>query len=140
MVSLHIAKLLEDEGFGTLETDLFWENIPLDSNSNPVDGLWVVTRGSTLDRFNTTTQQFDVYSRFSNPLTGSKKLEGILEFLKEAYGEVCELPTVPPYSLTIYDDVRLRPISGIENVGVDAQEKIVRLISGEVQYNIRGEI
>lgn len=140
MVSLHIAKLLDDEGFGTLDTDIFWEEIPIDGSGKPVDGIWVIARGAPLDRFNTTTQPFDIYSRYSTKFEGSKKLEAILEYIKEAYDEVCELPTVPPYSLTIYDDVRLRPVSGIENVGSDNQDKIVRLISAEVQYNIRGEI
>lgn len=137
MVTLHIAKWLEDEGFGTLDQDIFWEEVPLDSNGKPYDGIWVVTRGSALSRFNTTTQQFDIYSRFANKLTGSQKLEQILEKIMEAYGDVCTLPTVPPYSLTVYDNVRLRPISGIENVGSDEQDKIVRVVSAEVQYNIK---
>lgn len=137
MISLHIAKWLEDEGFGTLDQDIFWEEVALDPNGKPYDGIWVVTRGSALNRFNTTTQQFDIYSRYANKLTGSLKLEQILEKIMEAYGDVCTLPTVPPYSLTIYDNVRLRPVSGIENVGSDAQDKIVRVISAEVQYNIK---
>lgn len=139
MISLHIAKWLEDEGFGTIDQDIFWEEVPLDPNGKPYDGIWVVTRGSALNRFNTTTQQFDIYSRYANKITGSLKLEQILEKIMEAYGDVCTLPTVPPYSLTIYDNVRLRPVSGIENVGSDAQDKIVRVISAEVQYNIEGE-
>lgn len=137
MISLHISKWLEDEGFGTLDQDIFWEEVPLDPNGKPYDGIWVVTRGSALNRFNTTTQQFDIYSRYANKITGSLKLEQILEKIMEAYGDVCTLPTVPPYSLAIYDNVRLRPVSGIENVGSDAQDKIVRVISAEVQYNIK---
>jgi hypothetical protein len=139
MISLHIAKWLEDEGFGTIDQDIFWEEVPLDPNGKPYDGIWVVTRGSALNRFNTTTQQFDIYSRYANKITGSLKLEQILEKIMEAYGDVCTLPTVPPYSLTNYGNVRLRPVSGIENVGSDAQDKIVRVISAEVQYNIQGE-
>jgi hypothetical protein len=139
MVTLNIAKWLEQEGFGTLDSDIFWEEVPIDSSSKPIDGIWVVTRGSALNRFNTTTQQFDVYSRYANKITGALKLEQILERIKEAYGDTCELPTVPPYSITLYDNVRLRPVSGIENVGSDEQDKIVRVISAEVQYNIEGE-
>lgn len=135
MISLHIAKWLADEGFGTLDTDIFWEEAPLDSQGNAKDGIWVVTRSTPLSRFNVTTQSFDVYSRYANKLTGSQKLESILERLQDAYGDTCELPAVEPYSSAVYTDVRLRPVSGIENVGSDDQDKIVRAISGEVQYN-----
>ena len=137
MISLHVAKWLEEEGFGILDEDIFWEEVPLDANGKPLNGIWVVTRGSALSRFNTTVQAFDIYSRYANKITGALQLEQILERIKEAYGDVCTLPTVPPYSLTNYDNVRLRPVSGIENVGSDEQDKIVRVISAEVQYNIK---
>lgn len=140
MITLHMCKWLEEEGIGTLDTDIFWEDATLNSDGKPKDGIWVVARGSALTRFDTNIQQFDIYSRYSNKITGSQKLELVLETIKEAYGEVCELPTVPPYSDTVYDNVRLRPVSGIESVGLDEQGKIVRVISGEIQYNIKGEI
>ena len=43
MITLHIAKLLEDEGFGIIDQDLFWEEMPLDSNGNARDGIWIVS-------------------------------------------------------------------------------------------------
>lgn len=135
MISLHIAAWLAQEGFGTLDSDIFWEEAALDGSGNPKEGVWVVTRGAPLSRFNVTTQAFDIYSRYANKLTGSQKLEGVLDRLQEAYGDTCELPAVEPYSSTVYTNVRLRPTSGIENVGSDEQDKIVRVISGEVQYN-----
>lgn len=139
MVSLNIAAWLAQEGFGTLDSDIFWEDAPLDNKGIPKEGIWVVARGTPVDRFTTTRQAFDIYSRYTNKLTGSQKLEAILERLKEAYGEVCMLPVVDPYSSTQYDNVRLYPVSGIENVGTDEQDKVVRVISGEVQYNITEE-
>jgi hypothetical protein len=135
MVTLHICKWLELEGLGTLNTDIFWEEMPIDPTGKPIDGIWVVSRGAPLSRFNTTVQQFDIYSRYANKITGSLKLEAVLEKIKEMYTLVCELPQVPPESLTEYYNVRLRPVSGIENVGSDGQDKIVRVISAEVQYN-----
>ena len=139
MVTLHILQLLEDEGFGTIDTDLFWEDIPVDSNGDPKNGVWIVPRGAPVSIYNTTIQPFDIFSRYSNKVTGSKKLEDILEYLKTAFTEVCELPIVPPYSLTNYYDVTITPESGIENVGSDEQDKVVRVISGKVKYNIEKE-
>lgn len=138
MISLHLAKWLANEGFGTLDTDIFWEEASLNSSGIPKDGIWVVTRGAPVTRF-TTNQAFDIYSRYTNKLTGSQKLESILTRLQEAYGDVCTLPAVPPYSLTEYENVMLQPTSGIENVGTDEQDKVVRVISGEVQFNITKE-
>lgn len=135
MIALHILKLLEDSGFGTIDTDLFFEEAPLDSQGKPKQGMWIVERGTSVNRFNTQTQNFDIYSRYTNKLTGYKKLESILEYLQEAYGEVCTLPPVPPHSSTVYNDVRIEPTSSVENVGVDDNGKIVRVISGVVRYN-----
>ena len=87
MITLHILKLLEEEGFGTIDTDLFWEEVPLNSQGDPKNGIWIVTRGVPIDRLHVYTQNFDIYSRYTNKITGSSKLEGILEFLQEAYGE-----------------------------------------------------
>lgn len=134
MITLHIAKLLADEGFGTLDSDIFWEDMPVDSRGNPIDGVWIVPRGAPLTRFDVCTQSFDIYSRHRNKVTSSRKLEDILEYLQTAFEEVCELPQVPPHSLTQYYDVVITPVSGIENVGTDENEKVIRVISGEVKF------
>lgn len=131
-----MAKLLADEGFGTLDQDIFWEEAPLDSNGNAKDGVWIVTRAPEISRLSVNIQDFDIYARFSNKVTTQKKLTDILLFLQQAYGEVCDLPIVPPYSTTIYKDVVIEPTAGIENVGSDEQDKIVKVISGKIRYSI----
>lgn len=136
MVTLHLLKLLEDEGFGTINTDLFWEDAPLNSAGVPKDGVWIVTRGSEVSRVDAGIQAFDIYARYANKVTCAQKLEDILVYLRNAYQEVCELPTVPPQSDTQYINVSIQPTSGVENVGTDDQEKIVKVISGEVRYSI----
>ena len=134
MIALHILKLLEQEGFGTIDTDLFFEEAPLDGNGVPKNGIWIVERGAPASRLTWRVQNFDIYSRYTNKLTGYKKLEDILDYLQEAFSEVCELPIVSPYSTANYYNVRITPTSGVENVGVDENNKIVRVISGTVQY------
>lgn len=134
MISLHILKLLEDHGFGTIDTDLFFENIPVDQQGVAQEGVWIVERGGPASRFDTRTQAFDIYSRYNKKTLGYQKLDSILSFLQEAYGEVCNLPSVPPYSDIEYTNVRLIPTSNVENVGTDENNKIVRVISGEITY------
>lgn len=133
MVTLHIAAWLAQEGFGTLDQDICWEEEPVDMDGKPRDGIWIVSRGTPYGRY-IKTQAFDIYTRYSNKLTGSAMLEAILERLQNAYGDTCELPTMEPHSTATYTEVRLMPTSGIENVGSDAQDKMVRVISGEVKY------
>lgn len=135
MVTLHVLKLLEDNGFGTIDTDLFWEEAPLNANGDPAKGVWIVSRAAPLSRVNVTTQPFDIYARFGNKLETHSILENILHFLQDQYGETCELPTVTPYSETLYTNVRLTPTSGIERTGTDQQDMIVMSISGQVQYD-----
>lgn len=135
MVTLHILKWLEQNNIGTVDTDLFYEEAPLDSKGIPRNGLWIVTRGATISRFGATIQDFDIYSRYTDKLTGSRKLTQVLELLQEAYGTVCDLQAVPPYTTDTLVNVRLEPTSSIENVGLDSNNKIVRVISGTVQYD-----
>lgn len=138
MITLSILKELENEGFGTIDSDLFLEEAPLDTQGKPKNGLWLVTRGSTVSRTNVEIQSLDLYSRFTNKLTGHTKLAEALEWLQEAYGDVCTLPAVAPYTTQTYTNVRIFPTSSIQNAGVDENGKIVRVISFDVYYN-KGE-
>ena len=134
MITLNIAKLLEDNGYGSIDTDIFLEEAPLNTAGVPIDGLTIVSRSTALDRFNVRTQQFDIYSRYTNKLTGFTKLEEILDLLQDSYSDVCTLPAVEEYSDKVYNNVRIRPLTGIQTVGADEQDRVVRFISATVQF------
>jgi hypothetical protein len=134
MITLHLAKWLEEEGFGTLDTDIFWEEAALDAKGKPKEGIWVVSRSPAVDRLNVGIQNFDIYARYANKVTTANKLKSILNRIQEAYGDVCTLPLVPPYSDAVYTDVVIEPTSGVDNVGSDEQNKIVKAISGIIHY------
>lgn len=134
MILLSILKQLQNENFGTIDVDLFYEEVPLEKDGTPKEGVWIVSRGSVVNRFNTEIQAFDLYSRYKNKITGAAKLYEVLNYLKEAYGDVCDLPAALPYSTKVYESVRITPTSGVENVGSDENGKVVRVISGEVYY------
>lgn len=135
MITLHILQLLADNGFGTIDTDLFWEEIPLDEKGEVKDGIWILSRGAPLTRGTRNIEAFDIYSRYANKVTGSQKLEDILSFLGGAYGTICDLPEVSGHSNNEYKKVAIQPTSNIENAGVDANGKVVRVISGQIIYN-----
>lgn len=134
MITLHILQLLEDEGFGTINTDLFWEDIPVNQTGGNKDGVWIISRGAPLARGTRLIEAFDIYSRYADKVTGSLKLHNILYYLKEAYGTVCELPTTNESDL-VFTNVAIEPTSNIENAGVDENGKVIRVISGQVSYN-----
>lgn len=141
MITLHLLKLLANNGFGTIaltgeeeDADLFFEKLPLDK-----DGLYIVSRGFPLTRSARTTQQFDIYARLENDVAGAKKLEEVLEFMESAYGTVCELPEVPPISTAKYTNVAIRPTSNIQSAGLDDNDRIIWVISGQVSYKKEGE-
>ena len=135
MITLNVLQLLEDEGFGTIDSDLFWEDVPLDGNGKPKNGVWIVPRASTVTSRNVRVQQFDVYSRYTNKIPGSQKLEAILEYFEHNSNKPCELPVAESYTETVYTNIRIIPLSSIENVGVDENGKMVRVISAEIRYN-----
>jgi hypothetical protein len=129
MIALHILKLLEDNGFGEIDTDLFFEKLTLDKK-----GLYITSRGAPLNRSTRKTQAFDIYARGANDTDGYKMLEDVVSFLEEAYGTVCDLPPVPPISIKEYKNCSIQPTSNIENVGLDANNRIIYVVSGQIQY------
>lgn len=134
MITLHFLKLLENAGFGTIGTDLYYQKAPV-VNGQEREGMWIVDRPSATTRRNIKVQQFDIYSRYTDPVDGSKKLQAILDYLEQTKAKPCTLPTVPNYSSIQYVNVRVTPLTSLENVGVDSTGKIVRVISGELRYN-----
>lgn len=142
MITLHIAKLLQDNGLGTVSitgkepnANIFWEGITTDGNDSK-NGIWIESRGFPLSRGALDTQAFDIYARYANTLQSTNRLTDILKFLKYAYGEVCELPTIPDVSTTEYKNVSIQPTSALENIGTDAEGRKVWSISGQITYKI----
>lgn len=134
MITLNILKLLEDEGFGTINDDLFFESIDIDNQSQPKEGIWIVSRPSQPTQRNVKVQQFDIYARYQNKITCGNKLQGILDYFEQSKDKPCTLPDYPPYSTGMYTNIRIFPLSTIENVGIDENGKLVLVISGEIRF------
>jgi hypothetical protein len=131
MVTLHIAQLLEDEGFGTIDANtngLYWEKLPLGKQ-----GVGIMSRGIPLSRGTRNIQAFDLYSRGSSDLQGADKLEKIKEFIDDTY-VVCNLPTTPK-STKLYSNASLEVTGNIENIGLDENDRIIFRLAAEVIYN-----
>lgn len=128
MVTLHILQLLQDNGFGTIDTDLFWEKLPLGKS-----GVAIISRGGpvTYGRRNI-GQNFDLYSRGTTDLLGAHKLEKIQEFFADNY-PTCDLP-VTPKSNKQYKKVRIMPREVVTNLGQDENDRVIFVTSAQVIY------
>lgn len=136
MISLHIAKLLEDNGYGTLaltgeETGnlIFFEKLPIAKT-----GVFIMSNGDSLSRGTRRSQSFDLFARGLNDIDGAKSLTDILRFFGQRY-EVCELPVVPGYSEDKYTKIVIEPTFNITNVGLDATDRVIYSASATITYN-----
>lgn len=129
MITLSFLKLLEQEGFGTIDVDLFFQKLTLDKK-----GIYVADIGDPVARGSRDTQSYELYARGSNDTDGYKKLRDIRKFLVTEYHNICELPTVPPITTEVYTNVELSKPSTITNVGLDDNNRIIYSMTGQIIF------
>lgn len=137
MISLHLLKLLENEGFGTLaltgsesNANLFFEKLPLDKT-----GVFVMSRGAPLAKGQRVQQNLDFYARGTNDIEGANRLNQILNYFRDEGESICSLPIISGYSELEYKNVFIEPVSSIENAGQDETDRIIYVVSTTVRYN-----
>lgn len=129
MITLSFLKLLENEGFGTIDVDLFFQKLTLDKK-----GVYIADIGDPVERHGRDTQSYELLVRGANDVDGYQKLKAIRKFLVNEYQNICELPAVPPITDEDYTNVELSKPSTITNVGLDAQNRIIYSMTGQIIY------
>lgn len=78
-----VASLLQREGFGTVGTDIFLDELPAD----PGNAIMLTSTAGLLPNLYLDTQYatIDVWSRDSNSLAGWQKLNGVYTLLHRSY-------------------------------------------------------
>lgn len=127
MITLSFLKLLENEGFGTIDQNLFFQKLTLGKK-----GLYIADIADPITRGQRTSQSFELLSRGNSDTDGYKQLSDVLKWMKEAYGTVCELPPVPPITDTGYSNVTILPSSTITTVGLDANNRVIYSLQGQI--------
>lgn len=128
MVTLHILQLLQNNGLGTIDQDLFWEKLPLGGK-----GVAIYSRGGPVTYGRRSAgQNFDLYSRGASDLHGADKLEKIWEFFADVY-TACDLPLTAK-STKLYTNARIVPTGNVENLGADENDRIIFRLSAQVIY------
>lgn len=128
MVSLSLLKLLENNGFGVIDQNLFWEKMGLDE-----DGIYITDAGGDQIRGSRPYMTYQIYSRADSDVKAYKQLQDIAEFLKRSFA-VCELPSVPPVTNYGYGNVTIMPPSTIVSAGQDINGRTIYSITGQVYF------
>ncbi|MDO4527116.1 MAG: hypothetical protein Q4B87_03445 [Candidatus Saccharibacteria bacterium] len=129
MITLNFLKFLENNGFGTIDEDLFWQKLSLGRN-----GIYIVNIGEAQNRGRRRSQRFELYSRASSDFEALHKLEEIIDFVNNAY-PVCALPAVPEFDIDNgYSNITILPISTPTRVGEDENDRIIWSASGTIIY------
>lgn len=137
MITLHIMKLLEDSGFGTLmltgeesgDRKLWWQKLPVGQT-----GIYVIDNGAPMGRGIRKTQSFDIYARGEDDVEGNKRLKEILDFFEAEGMRHCNLPIVEGYSDDEYKNVAIYPTSNLQNIGSDDTDRVIWVASAQVIY------
>lgn len=136
MITLRILKLLEENGFGTVDINgtvstngLFFEQMPQGKT-----GVAIFSRGAQMGHGMRLSQAFDLYSRGTDNVEGYQKLEDITELMSGSF-TVCTLPAIDDIDETGYTNCSIVPISNIENAGVDENDRVVYSMTAQITYD-----
>jgi hypothetical protein len=136
MITLRIAKLLEENGFGDLDMDgtVMSNGIYLEQMPQGRTGIAVFSRGAEMGKGMRLSQAFDIYSRGTDNVEGYQKLENIVELIRTSL-TVCTLPVVSGIDEEAYNHCSILPVSFIESAGVDENDRVVYSITAQITYN-----
>ena len=104
--TLSLLKLLEDNDFGTIDKDLFFEKMPLGAT-----GLYIASVGMSQAK-------------------GERRRQGY--FICNC--NICELPAVPPIADESVKGVELDLASTPTSLGLDDNGRVLFRISGTIYY------
>lgn len=129
MITLSFLQLLADEGFGTIDVDLFFQKLTLDKK-----GIYIADIGEPVAKGSRDSQSYELFARGSNDVDGYKLLTEIRKYLIQDYSTICELPAVPPITTYGYTGVELSKPSTITNVGLDDNNRVIYSMTGTIIY------
>ena len=140
MITLAIIKQMADEEVAglVLDEDFFWEELPLQKDGKPAQGVWLVTRGGSLVNTPKGLNQkttIDFYVAYQNKAKAEATHEAILAWLRENVA-ICELSGSVGGSSYSYANIRIRPATTPQNQGVTTNGNVVKMASVDVTYDL----
>ena len=134
MISLAILTAMQAAGIGTIDEDMFWEEMPLNESGSNQEGIWLVTRGSDLNNDAANYHQtFDIYCVYNDKVVQEQKMREVLSFMEQFNS--CDLDC-GDVSSEAFTNVRIRPVAQPQNAGINTNGWSIKFASGEVYYDL----
>ena len=134
MVTLHLLEYLRQHGFGTaIDEDLHFEALPLGKNGVAIYSIG----GERPYGARGKSQLFELEARGESNLLGMHTLEKIAEHFAGQLS-LGELPVVPLLSNKKYTNCRILDMSNIQNIGKDANDRVIFKITARIIYKKEG--
>lgn len=139
MIALAILQQMASENVAglTLDKDFFWEELPLQKDGNPAQGVWLVTRGGSAVNTPKGINQhstLDFYVAFSNKAKTEATHAMILGWIREN-PTICELSGIVKGGSYSFSNIRIRPTTTPQNYGATENGNIVKFASVDVIYD-----
>lgn len=141
MITLAILQAITNDLANlTLDDNAFWEEAPLQQNGKPAQGVWLVTRSGSLTNTPKGHNQkatLDFYVAYQNKAKTEALHAEILNWLR-AHPYICKLNGTAGDSGYTYEfeNIRIRPTTTPENMGVTDNGNIVKMASADVVYDL----
>lgn len=142
MITLALIRRMEEDGVAGLriDKDLFWEELPLQRNGKPAQGVWAVTRQGDISqarRGKNLRTTIDIYVGFNDKIKTELTHERILAWLFNNPA-ICELEDFIPGTRYEYsfENVRIQPTTTPENYGATENGVIVKVASALLIYDM----
>lgn len=132
---------MQSAGLGSVNTDLFWEEMPQDPQA---EGVWVVSRGDAGSSNDVQALQLDIYARYQNKLYTALKLRAISNWVRGKAQDICSL-TVNPHDLDksqpntpiTFNVISIEHTGAAQNQGIDENFRVIKAITITIKYNER---
>lgn len=139
MIALAILQKMNKDGVAglTLDKDFFWEELPLQSNGKPAQGVWIVTRGGSNQNTPRGLNQhstLDFYVAFANKAKTEATHAEILSWIRQNMA-ICELSGNVAGGSYHFSNIRIWPTTTPQNNGATENGNIVKFASVDVIYD-----
>ncbi len=140
MITLAIMKKMATDGVAnlTIDDNFFWEELPLQRDGKPAEGVWIVTRGgsavNTPHGINQKTT-IDFYVAISNKPTAEAIQRDILAWIR-SNRVICSLSGSVGRNSYAFSNIRINPETTPQNYGATENGNIVKLASANVVYDL----
>lgn len=139
MIALAILQQMASEEVAGLELDkdFFWEELPLQKNGKPAQGVWIVTRGGSNQNTPKGLNQhstLDFYVAFANKAKTEATHAEILSWIRQNQ-TICELSGTVAGGSYKFGNIRIRPTTTPQNTGATENGNIVKFASVDVLYD-----